>query len=282
MTPRRRAFAALTSAAVAALAACDGPPGALGGDAALPADAYPHDARPADAAPVADAARLPDAGATDLPNLRPILAYTHESLELQVKNFPLGDCAVVEGCTLPGKRRLLRFDTVITNDGPVDLVLGAPPPDGTSSGDFEWSMCHGHHHYRGFAIYELLDGNGDVVRAGKSDLISRKQAFCLTDTLRLGASAKPPGSPQCTPSTPPGTPCLYNCTYQGISSGYADRYAASLACQWIDICGVPAGDYTLRVRVNPEGTLPESRTDDNVILAPVTIDAVVDPTLCAP
>ena len=42
----------------------------------------------------------------------------------------------------------------------------------------------------------------------------------------------------------------YGCGNMGISSGCGDIYDASLDCQWIDVTNVPAGDYTLVVRVN--------------------------------
>lgn len=42
----------------------------------------------------------------------------------------------------------------------------------------------------------------------------------------------------------------YTCTNQGISRGYADTYAVGLPCQWIDITGVPPGEYTLRISLN--------------------------------
>jgi hypothetical protein len=37
---------------------------------------------------------------------------------------------------------------------------------------------------------------------------------------------------------------------RGGSGGYADTYAVGLPCQWIDITGVPPGDYTLRILLN--------------------------------
>jgi hypothetical protein len=147
----------------------------------------------------------------------------------------------------PGNRRLLRFDTVTANIGDADLELGVP-----SSNDelFEWSECHMHYHFSNYAVYELLGGQG-VVATG------RKQAFCLEDTDQLDPDQSGQG---------------YNCQFQGISAGWADAYTTSLPCQWIDVTDVPPGQYTLRISINPEQILPESRYDDNTFEMVVDID----------
>lgn len=54
----------------------------------------------------------------------------------------------------------------------------------------------------------------------------------------------------------------------GISANCGDAYENSLDCQWIDLTGLPAGFYTLVVRVNwdksPDKTgRPEARYDNN-------------------
>ena len=42
----------------------------------------------------------------------------------------------------------------------------------------------------------------------------------------------------------------YDCAYQGITSGWGDWYYKQLGGQWIDITGVPEGDYIVRVTIN--------------------------------
>ena len=54
-----------------------------------------------------------------------------------------------------------------------------------------------------------------------------------------------------------------DCDNQGISAGWEDSYDSSLDCQWLDITGVPAGDYILRVTVNPDSLFPETIITDN-------------------
>jgi hypothetical protein len=148
----------------------------------------------------------------------------------------------------PGIRKLLRFDVMVHNVGDADLVVGDPEqlPD-----LYTFSACHGHYHFVQASTYELLDGDGALVAAG------RKQGFCIEDTV---------------PSTPgTGGRRRYDCTNQGISVGFADLYPAFLDCQWIDVTDVPAGDYRLHVVWNPAGLLPDGRVDDNVASIPLTI-----------
>jgi Lysyl oxidase len=164
--------------------------------------------------------------------------------------FLAPDCEVVEGCVgAPGDRRLLRFDTVTANIGTADLAIGAPPPPGVSEGVFVWSPCHMHHHVGGYAEYELRDLDGVVVSG-------HKQAFCLQDVEELQ-----PGS----------GPATFTCTNQGISAGWADVYNGSIPCQWIDVTGVAPGTYTLHVRINATGQLPDSDPTNNGWTSPVSL-----------
>jgi len=66
-------------------------------------------------------------------------------------------------------------------------------------------------------------------------------------------------------------PAKYTCENQGLTSGWADVYSAGLDCQWIDITGVPSGDYIVRITVNPGGTLNEADKSNNSVIVPYTI-----------
>ena len=61
-----------------------------------------------------------------------------------------------------------------------------------------------------------------------------KQGFCLEDSFKYDGN-KSNG---------------YDCTYQGITSGWGDWYYKQLAGQWIDITGIPEGDYIVRITIN--------------------------------
>lgn len=139
-------------------------------------------------------------------------------------------CAFDEGVIgAAGYRRLLRFDTVIMNAGDGDLVIGdRSDPNNPYASYFVFSACHGHYHIRDFSMYQLLRLDGTIAAEG------HKQGFCLTDSFKYGEN-KSNG---------------YDCHIQGITSGWGDWYYKQLVGQWIDITGVPEGDYVVRVDIN--------------------------------
>jgi hypothetical protein len=158
-------------------------------------------------------------------------------MQIVDRRFEDSSCALAEKAVGgKGYRRVLRFNTVVINSGDGDLVLGARnDPNNPFAKSFEFAPCHGHFHVRDFSIYELLSLDRQTVVA------SHKQGFCVEDSLKYG-STQGKG---------------FNCEFQGISSGWGDRYSRQLTGQWIDITDVPAGDYILRVRINPENLFDE-------------------------
>jgi hypothetical protein len=176
-----------------------------------------------------------------------------QSIRFSSERFRANDCAAIEGCvTGTGRRKLMRFSVFTPNIGTADMVLGDP----VGNPLFEYSPCHDHYHFEGYAAYELLD------RSGTSIMQGRKQAFCLLDSEKIDPLAGPP---------------KYDCGFQGISKGWADVYTSDLDCQWLDITGVPAGEYQLRVTINPEHVLNELRFDNNSFTVPVRIPLIVFP-----
>ena len=159
-------------------------------------------------------------------------------MEIVDRFFDAGGCAVQEGVVGgTGYRRILRFDTVVLNGGDGDLVVGnRSDPNNPYAPYFYFAACHGHYHIRDFSVYELLDANGVVVS-------NQKGGFCFEDSLKY-AGARSNG---------------YDCTYQGITSGWGDWYYKQLTGQWIDITGVPEGDYTVRVTINRIGIFNEGQ-----------------------
>jgi hypothetical protein len=156
------------------------------------------------------------------------------------RGFNASDCAVVEGTIAgPGVHRLVRFDTRIVNMGELDLHIGDPanPLPPLDPADFEFHLCHGHRHMHGYAAYELRTLDGFVAATGQ------KQGFCLLDSERVLATA---------------ADRRFTCIDQGLTSGWADLYARTVDGQWVDVTGVPEGDYLLVVTINAEGTLPEA------------------------
>jgi len=158
-------------------------------------------------------------------------------MEIVDRFFDEGGCAFQEGAVGgTGYRRILRFDTVVMNGGNGDLVVGdRTDPDNPYAKWFFFAPCHGHYHIRDFSVYELLLPNGRQVVA------NQKGGFCFEDSFKYDG----------------GKSNGYNCGFQGITSGWGDWYYKQLTGQWIDITGVPEGDYIVRVTINWAGTFDE-------------------------
>jgi hypothetical protein len=173
-------------------------------------------------------------------------------MEIVDRLFEAGDCNVVEGSVGgTGYRRILRFDTVIMNCGDGDLVVGdRSDPDNPYAEWFEFSPCHGHFHLHGFANYSLVDGAGNIAAEG------HKQGFCMEDSFKYDG----------------GKSHGFNCEFQGITSGWGDWYYKQLDGQFIDITGVTAGDYLVRVEINASGTFDEGEDRyPNVVEVPIKV-----------
>jgi len=158
-------------------------------------------------------------------------------MEIVDRFFAEGSCSLEEeavGGT--GYRRILRFDTVVMNSGDGDLVVGdRSDPNNPYAEWFFFAPCHGHFHIRDFSIYQLLTIDRTVV------LAQQKGGFCMEDSLKYDG----------------GKSNGYSCANQGITSGWGDWYYKQLTGQWIDITGIPEGDYIVRVTVNLSGTFDE-------------------------
>jgi lysyl oxidase len=178
---------------------------------------------------------------------------TASTLLFRNETFSSGDCEVVEGCIGSGTHRLMRFDNETRNIGSGDLVLGNP----ANNPLFVYASCHGHYHFEQYMQYDLIDTNGNVAAAG------HKVGFCLLDVGRWSPTANPSSK--------------YNCTSQGIQSGWFDVYTTNLACQYIDITGVPPGNYLLQMVVNPDNLIAEANYENNLVQIPITIP----PATCA-
>ena len=171
--------------------------------------------------------------------------------------FAAGSCEVQEGCVVAGTRKILRFETESRNIGTADLVFGDPAQNPAR---FVWDPCHSHYHFGQFTIYRLLNQSGGVVVEG------RKIGFCLEDTVRWDPNAGPQ---------------RYHCTFQGIQRGWADRYTYNVPCQFLDITGVPGGNYILDITVDPLNFIPELNEGNNNVQVPVTIPGTPCGTLPA-
>jgi hypothetical protein len=164
------------------------------------------------------------------------------------ENLAASFCSVEEGHVTPGYRKLIRFTVTTPNIGAGDVYVGDPNVHvANNDGLFEFAECHNHYHFRHYAKYELVDPKtGYSWRAAK-------RGFCMLDTdpnpAWLGEPAGPSYFHSCGAVGIPGN--------QGVSHGWADTYRFFLGGQYFILDGgdgqpvVPAGDYILRITVNP-------------------------------
>jgi hypothetical protein len=179
-------------------------------------------------------------------------------IEITERSFAASDCAAIEGCIRgSGTRKLLLFEVAFVNIGQGDLVIGSPH---NNPALFEYSPCHDHHHLSSAASYGLFTSDGRSVN------VARKQAFCLRDNVAYSSSSGPSHG--------------YDCENQGLTAGWEDIYPKNLDCQWLDITGLPAGTYTLRVTVNPSRVFAESNYGNNT--ASVTVQIPGNPSTPPP
>jgi hypothetical protein len=159
------------------------------------------------------------------------------------RSFDATSCELIEGSVGgAGYRRILRFDVVLINSGNAPVEPGSPTnPDNPYRDVFEFSPCHKHYHISGFADYRLLRPDGSVA------ILGHKQAFCFISSFKYSNDLNGQDKPS------------YTCADQGIASGWGDWYYKQLSGQWIDITGVPEGDYVVSVRINAAGTFNEGR-----------------------
>lgn len=220
---------------------------------------------------------VPCADAPDCPDLLVDAAAMAASARLDLRTFDAASCAVAEGSTEPGERRLLRFDFTSPNMGAGDLEIGRPADHPEW---FTWGACHGHWHFAEYADYRLWDVAGyaawQFVRAAHPSmppeqvlelypelrdhmLAGHKQGFCVIDIL--------PWSPVTTHRRQFRL-CDEN---QGITVDWADKYSLFLDGQWIDVTGLAPGAYVLEAEVNPERLYVESDYSNNAAAVLVAI-----------
>jgi hypothetical protein len=160
-------------------------------------------------------------------------------------------CLIERGCVGgPGRRRLLRFSTTVANVGEADLLLGSPEDTVAPT----VNTCTGEPRFAAFLRYELIGATGTIARQDVP-------AACTTGTSQLALP--------------------FDCDFQGLWRDFSQLYGPTSVfddrrddCRWLDITDVLPGDYTLRVTVNPDGTLREGNLGNNTPLElPLSVPA---------
>ncbi|MCK9360890.1 PQQ-dependent sugar dehydrogenase [Patescibacteria group bacterium] len=140
-------------------------------------------------------------------------------------------------------------------------------PDGSfidrPVGTLFWHEIHQHYHFDEFGSYKL-----EMVRpaagAALAPVVTNKTTFCMRDDMVVAAPSE--GARQAKKYT--------GCSSgkQGVSVGWADVYPYTLADQYFDVTGLPAGTYKLIFNVDPHGFFSEGRRDNNVSMTFVEIN----------
>ena len=188
-----------------------------------------------------------------------------------------------------GNNRRLEYSTGLANYGQGQFELRGTTtiitePDGTqaqlanqriynddgtftdrAAGYMVYHPTHGHVHFEDMAwglLRERTAGNG----LGSVVAIGPKTSFCLIDIEH--SMPELPGSPTSGKYISCGT------SVQGISVGWNDVYSTGLDGQWIDITGVPSGDYWLEVVADVADRILETNEVNNVTRVPITLSGL--------
>jgi len=184
--------------------------------------------------------------------------------------------------SVAGQTRL-RFTTVIINigDGPFQAFGHDPQPNGEllvdgqiRNSDGSWTSYptdyhmyfagdgHNHWHVRDLETYELRNSAAVLKGTGA------KHGFCFSDNYTFNLSL--PGAPQSPVYRDCGDPGDTSVTV-GLSIGWGDRYVAKLPDQYIDIFGLPSGQYTITATADAQNGFTERCEGNNTTTAVLQI-----------
>ena len=170
--------------------------------------------------------------------------------------------------TSAGGQKLLRFTTVIVNIGPgpfqlygydedgaakIGDTLGPPADHAHRTGpasvrDTTATMFwagDGHNHFHVDGLPAVRDPDSSTARRPSQ---RREDRFCFLDSYRYGstlAGLLHVGRSTSASTAPNGQVPM------GISRRWGDIYRSTIAFQWIDITGLPSGDYRIKVIADP-------------------------------
>ena len=218
--------------------------------------------------------RNPDNGTDLLPDLA----------MAPIGNIQIQPGGQVAGETTTAQDTLLRFSTTIVNVGDGHFEITGRRPNSTttdmtttqriydSAGGFRDRSTdasffysgdgHNHWHVRDLEDYELFRTDGSVAaREGQ------KMGFCFYDNVEYGAQ---PGTERYGPGCSNGQPNLLAVT-MGLQRGWGDLYFHNTNGQYINITGLPDGDYRLLVDADRSNRFLEKNESNNSTYADLRI-----------
>ncbi len=210
---------------------------------------------------------------------------------------------IVNGCypeerVRKGAARCLRFDTIVGNVGEGAFELAyALKKDGVaavqriyrSDGSFgdrfavhsEPHPTHAHFHVQDFYVSRLWKAGPTGGRMGAAPVArGDKNGFCPEDTEPVGEAPEERSRRHYSCFTP-DEPDQRGFQVVGISAGWRDVYGANLPDQFVEISGVPDGQYVLEIELDPHDVFVEADESNNTICVLVSLDGV-DATITTP
>lgn len=201
---------------------------------------------------------------------------------------------IVDGCypeerVRKGAERCLRFDTIVGNvgEGAFELAYGLRKgkPVGAMQriyrrdGSFEdrfavrsdFHPTHAHFHVDGFYVSRLWKAGPDGARLGEAPVArGDKNGFCPEDSEPV--EGRPDDGQRHYSCFTPDEPSQRGFQVVGVSAGWQDVYTASLPDQFVEITGVPDGQYVLEIELDPHDVFVESDDSNNTICLMVALE----------
>lgn len=158
--------------------------------------------------------------------------FLANSLTIQTRTFPMSTCAVQDGGTNSGKRRVLSFGTRIVNAGDQDLVMGN---EKTNTENFVYLSCSRKYAVKDLVNYVILDESTNLHVAGPFS-----RSLILQDSKRAFQVVNGKGTLESKKFTE---------KKQGLATGWCAIYPKHSDSQWIDVTDLQPGNYVLRTIV---------------------------------
>jgi hypothetical protein len=196
--------------------------------------------------------------------------------------------------TEDGAQECMRFEQTFANvgEGSAELRFAIPKdPTNTShdvfareyfsdspshfvdypAGTWEYHAEHQHYHYNNFVQSNLWTADSKGQRVGTAPVkAGRKVSFCMEDEKLDGPMWGQKGvgprfyvAPDCLVFVPSAETPDFNYIIQGLTPGWDDIYEWYLPGQYIDVAGLPSGDYVLETIADPDNKLVESNESNN-------------------
>ena len=182
----------------------------------------------------------------------------------------------------PRGDRWLRFDSVVVNVGPGRFEVEGQPASGagdrpvvqnlqlstggwtqreTPAGMFYAGDGHDHWHVRDLQEWTIAFYNGG--QAGAVLESGAKTGFCFWDNYRYSNAAKAGTAPALYSGTTSCHETADGTIPMGLTVGWGDEYPSTIAGQYIDISGLPNGQYIVTLTADQRGDFLEANEENN-------------------